>query len=235
MKRNETTSTISYRTGFVLLLLFSGVVAQAVKGQANNRFFCFTPISESEFQTAFKSNHNAPFVTEIDDSLKQEAFNAIAKTYNEWEKELAGYELVTPRELTSFEAFYPDLDLCLFKILDLHYEKACFVFASTNKMASGDRRFYGSYGVMSKDGLWAGLARGDCDNYIQLEICKSWEDWVIPLFKFDFTGIDIDKPDCGQNIPELFWADKNTLYVSASDYEMNGVRRNQYYSIKFGY
>jgi hypothetical protein len=65
--------------------------------------------------------------------------------------------------------------------LDYHGEKASFIFANTGKMASY-RRFRGSFGVMSKDGLWVGLARGDCDNYLQLEVCKLWKAGVGTLF-----------------------------------------------------
>jgi len=71
----------------------------------------------------------------------------------------------------------------LFYIDDYHYEKACFVFASTNVLASGYQRFRGSYGVMSKDGLWVGLERQDCDSFLQIEISKSSKAGVWSLFQ----------------------------------------------------
>jgi len=218
----------------VIVILFSNINIQPAKAQRNRRFFIFNPITKVEFRNALKNNYNAPFVTKISDSTKLEkAFESIEKTYNKNEKELAESELCnSPRCLTSFEAYYPTLDLYLFYILDYHYEKASFVFASTNKMASGYQRFRGSYGVMSKDGLWVGLERNDCDNFLQMEICKSSKNGVRTLFRFDFTNIDI-------NLDEktaIFWADKNTIYIATTEYDkQNDNALSKYYTIKFEY
>lgn len=156
---------------------------------------------------------------------------SIGKTYNDSERELAKHELCnSPKCLTSFKAYYPTLDLYVFNILDYHYSKASFVFASTNEMASGYRRFSGDYGVMSKDGLWVGLERQDADNYLQIEICKSSKHGVWTLFAFDFTEIDINE----QEQTAMFWADKNTIYIATQEYDQhNDKDLNQYYAIKF--
>lgn len=200
----------------------------------NKQFFTFKPISEIEFREAYKNNYNATLITQIDDTTKLEkAFEAIEKTYNESEKELAGHELCeTPRCLTMFKAYYPTLDLFLFNILDYHYSKASFVFASSNEMASGHKRFRGEYGVMSTDGLWVGLERRGSDNFLQIEICKSSKNGVWTLFSFDFTYIDINEEEKNA----MFWADKNTIYLASREYDnQNDQLLTKYYSIKFEY
>jgi hypothetical protein len=212
---------------FIFCITHNSIMANTTK-----KSFTFTQISEAEFKRALKNNYNAPVVTEITDTTKLEkAFDAIAKTYNEEEKELAEFELITPRELTSFEAYYLTFDLYLFYVHDYHYQKACFVFASTSEMASGSHRFRGSYGIMSKDGLWAGLERSDCDNYLQIEICESSKYGVWSLFVFDFAGIDIDE----EKETIMFWADKNTIYLATREYDKDNKLLLQYYAIRFEY
>ena len=205
--------------------------------QENKRFFTFKSISEVDFKTAYNNNYNAKFVTEIEDSTKLEkAFESIAKTYSRWEKEFAESELCSsPRCLTSFEAYYPNLNLYLFYILNYHYENACFVFANTNEMASGYQRYRASYGVMSKDGLWVGLERQDCDSFLQLEICKTSKRGVWTILRFDLTDIDINEYERGKNIPVMFWANKNTIYISAIEYDGNNKQVSNFYSITFDY
>jgi hypothetical protein len=208
--------------------------SETIQTEENGRFFTFAPITETEFRNAFNKNYNAPFVTEISDTLKLEkAFKSIEKTYNEDEKELAKSELCnSPRCLTCFKAYYPTLDLYLFEILDYHYAKASFVFTSTNKMASGYSRFRGDDGVMSKDGLWVGLERQDADNFLQMEIAKSSKRGVWSLFTFDFTGLDINE----EEETRMFWADKNTIYIATRGYDQqNDKNLFQYYAIRFGY
>ena len=198
----------------------------------SRHFFTFKPITEVEFRNASKNNYNAPFVTKIADTTQiEKGFSAIDKTYNDSERELAGHELCkSPRCLTSFKAYYPSLDFYLFHILDYHYSKAIFLFASTNEMASGYRRFRGDYGVMSKEGLWVGLEKQDADNYLQIEICKSSKRGVWSLFTFDFTSVDINEKE---KIP-MFWADKNTIYIAVKEYDqLNDKDLSQYYAIRF--
>lgn len=220
--------------GFNSLIHAQTTKTDSIKPEEKRKFFTFTPITEAEFRNALENNYNAPFTTQIEDTTKLEkAFEAIAKTYNEDEHFFAESELCeSPRCLTSFKAYYPTLDLYLFTILEIHYEKAVFVFAGTNKMASGHKRFRGSYGVMSKDGLWVGLERGVCDNILQIEICKSSEIGVWSVFTFDFTYLDINS---GENTA-LFWADKNTIYLETIRYEPK-LRDPilEYYSIVFEY
>ncbi|MDR0367541.1 MAG: hypothetical protein LBH82_00190, partial [Bacteroidales bacterium] len=100
------------------------LAAAFANAQNNTCFFTFEEITEKEFNTAYKNNYNAPFVKEIADSTKLEkALEAIEKIYDEGEKELAESELCdSPGCLTSFEAYYPALNLYLFHILDYHGE-----------------------------------------------------------------------------------------------------------------
>lgn len=213
----------------VCVFLFAYIAFHSANAQENSSFFTFMPISEVKFRTAFKNNYNASFITEIDDSTKLEkAFDAIAKTYNEEEKKLAEDELCnSPRCLTSFQAYYPTLDLYLFFIQDYHYEKASFVVASTNEILSRYRRFRGSYGVMSKDGLWVGLERQDCDNSLQLEICKCSKKGVWSLITFNFASVDINDVEN----PVMFWAERNTIYIAVS--ERKDQMPPKYYAITF--
>ena len=200
--------------------------------QERSRFFSFTPITEVEYRNGFKNNYNATLETKIIDTAKLEkAFKSIEKTYSLSEKELAKRELcISPRCLTFYKGSYPSLDLNLFYIFDLHYPKACFVFGSTNEMASANRRFRGDFGVMSKNGIWVGLERQDCDNFLQIEICKSSKIGVWSIFKFDFANIDINQDE---KFP-MFWASKNTIYIATKDFDpKNGQRLLKYYAIKF--
>ncbi len=206
--------------------------SESLKSKDNSGIFTFIPITEVEFRNALKKNYNASLVTEFKDTAKLEkAFKSIEKTYNDSEIELAKNELCnSPRCLTNFVAYYPTLDLYLFNILDNHYAKACFVNASTNEMASGYHRFRGSYGVMSKDGLWVGLERQGSDNFLQIQICKSSKSDIWSLFTFDFTNIDINENEK----TAMFWANKNTIYISAKEYDQqNDKNLSKYYSIKF--
>ena len=232
MKRKELIKPTLIRLVVLVTILFAITDFQPVKAQENQRFFTFKSITEVEFRKALKNNFNASFETKIADSTKLEkAFESIEKTYNEDEKELAGHELCkSPRCLTSFKAYYPSLNLYLFYIYDYHYEKASFVFANTNEMASDYQRFRGSYGVMSKDGLWVGLERNDCDNFLQMEICKTSKLGVWSLFTFDFKNIDINEAE----ETAMFWADKNTIYIASREYEQQNKKDLfKFYAIKF--
>ena len=222
---------------FIVFILFLLTNLQYVKGQTNEKHFSFKPISEAEYINAYKTNYDAQLVTSVLDAKLDDAFKAIEKTYDANENQLASDELCdSPRCLTSFEAFYPNLNLYLFHILDYHYEKAVFVFSDTNEMASNYARFRGSYGAMSKDGLWVGLQRDGSDNCLQMEICKSYEHGIWSLFKFDFAGTDINFDYQVKNIPVIYWANKNTIYISAQEYDQENKRELlKYYSIRFEY
>lgn len=234
MKREKSIETSLIWLIALMTILFVSADLQSINAQENQRFFTFKPITEVEFRRALKNNYNAPFETKIADSTKLEkAFESIEKTYDDEEKELAKSELCkSPRCLTSFEAYYQTLNLYLFFILDYHYEKACFVFSNTNEMASGYYRFRGSYGVMSNDGLWVGLERKDCDNALQMEICKTSKLGVWSLFRFDFYSMDINEAEK----TAIFWADKNTIYIASHEYEqLNENDSFKFYAIKFEY
>ena len=228
--------TLTFIATLFLTFLSNSTNAQSFKTESSRlseikRSFSFTPITEKEFRKFIKKNYNAPFVTKIADSTQLEkAFESIEKTYNDSEKELAKHDLCdSPKCLTIFKVYYPTLDLYLFNILDYHYAKASFVFASTNEIASGYRRFRGEYGVMSNDGHWVGLERQDADNFLQIEICKSSNSGVCSLFKFDFEEMKINEKE---KTP-VFWAEKNTIYIATREYDqLNDKHKLLYYSIK---
>lgn len=219
----------------IILLLFT--LSIHLNAQDKNNVLKIEKISERQFKSAFNKNYNAPFITTIHDSIEIEsAYDEIAKTYNDDEKELAERELITIRELTDFIAYYPTLKTYLFFIKDYHYEKACFVSSISNKVLS-QKRFRGSYGVMSKDGFWIGLERGDCDNYFQMEICKVTSEYVSSVMKFDYEYFDIYE-DSKDNMHLIFWAKKNTIYISTirhDEQEISAKQIKNYYSIEFKY
>lgn len=86
---------------------------------------------------------------------------------------------------------------------------------------------------MSKDGYWVGLERGDCDNFLQIEICGYSKKGVWSFLKFDFVGIDINVFDKDESVSSLFWSDKNTIYIATQEYDKNNKQLFKYYSIKF--
>lgn len=215
----------------LLLLIFAIIVSLGLQSQESNVSFKLESISEKEYKKAFQNNYNAPFVQKINDVTKlEQAYNAIAKTYTNEEKELAENELTTPKKLTEFKGYYPDIKTYLFYIQDYHYEKACFVSSLTNQVIS-PYRFRGSFGVMSKDGIWVGLERNDCDNYLQIEICKITNEYAISIIKFDYLYLDISE----EETPQMFWAKKNTIYISTIGYNKQEKPIKNYYSIAFEY
>jgi len=230
MNQYKCKKTMKIQLPVVIVTIIISFIFQEIKAQEKVRNFSFTPISESQFRKYSKENYNALYLSQIEDSSKLEkSFKSIERTYSEDEKELAQSELCnSPRGITTFKAYYPNLNLYLFNILDYHYDKACFIYENTNTMASGNQRFRGSYGVMSKDGLWVGLERDDCDNYLQIEVCKISELGVWQILKFDFTYIDINTKE--EN--SIFWATKNMIYIATCEYDKDIY---SYYAIEFEY
>lgn len=218
-----------------VFLIFEIFISYSIKAQENVRFFKLSQITEMDFKNTWNNNYNAKYIDKLKDSVKLEkAYKSIDKTYTKEEIELAGHELIKPRGLTSFQGYYPSQDLYVFLIADNHYEKACFVKASTNEMSS-IYRFRGSHGVMSKDGLWVGIEQGDCDNYFQIEVCKSSEFGTGSIFKFDFSYMKFNLYNSMESIPVIFWADKNTIYISTEIRDKKGNQVFQYHSLTFGY
>ena len=216
------------------LVLILSATTQFLVAQNDLEYFNFNPISKTEFEEAYVNQFNAEFTTILEDSSKlKRAFKLLDSTYNDEEKELAKDELINPRDLTTFRGYYPEQDAMLFFIQDYHYEKACFILPQANEMFA-NARFYGSYGVMSKDGIWIGFKRNNCDNFLQMELCKVTKSAIIPLYFFDFKKIDINGYEEENEIPTIFWARKNTVYISAYKYE-DMEKVNQYYSLEFGY
>lgn len=204
-----------------------------VNGQDVNRSFNFNQISETQFKTAFEKNFNAIPIQTIDSSRLERAQQLIDKTYTQQEKDLAESELCeSPRCLTSFYGYYPNLDILVFQIQDYHFENAVFLKDNENFPNKWLNRFNGSYGVMSKIGLWVGLEREDSDNYLQIEICQISERGTWSIIEFDFKTIDIN----GEEKEPIFWVDENTIYLATLEYSTtdNEVQK-RYYEIKFDY
>jgi uncharacterized protein YifN (PemK superfamily) len=213
----------------LVMILLKLITISELTAQINSALFVIKPISKEEYQNGYKNNYNAE-ISEINDtSLIEKAFEAISKTYNEDEIEFANREIITTREITSFESYYPLLNIYLFYIQDYHYEKACFVSALTNQVLSS-HRYRGSFGVMSKDGRWIGLERGDCDNYLQLEICEITNEYATSIYKFDYKNLDIYF-DYKSKIPPMFWAKKNTVYISTRAHGKDDKSNIEYYAL----
>jgi len=215
----------------ILLVLTLFVSCQNLKSQNSIEYFNFNPITKSEFERAYQNQTNAEFVESIKDSTKLKmAFNQIDSTYNSDEVFLAEQELIEPNQLTTFKLYYPKQDIMLFYIQDYHYEKACFIISNPIYAYA---RFFGSYGVMSKDGYWIGFKRDNCDNYLQLQICKITNEAIYPLHKFDFVSVDLNTNNSEGEIPNVFWANGNKVYLRTIKYaEMNEIEL--YYEIDFG-
>ena len=215
---------------FLILFLISYSV---VKGQETGKTFTFNQISETIFRKAFNNNFNA-IPIQINDTVRLENFlQKIDKTYNQHEIDLASSELCkSPRCLTSFYGYYQTLDILVFYIQDYHSENAVFIKEDKDFSDTRLERFNGSYGVMSKTGFWVGLERNDCDNYLQIEICKITKRGTYSIINFEFKSIDIyaDKKD------PIFWVDEKTIYLTMIEFnnEKNiGIKK--YYEIKFDY
>jgi len=204
-----------------------------VNGQEVNRSFNFNQISETQFKTAFEKNFNAIPVQTIDSSRLERTQQLLDKTYTQQEIELAENELCeSPRCLTSFYGYYPNLEILVFQIQDYHFENAVFLKDNENFSNKWLNRFNGSYGVMSKSGLWAGLEREDCDNYLQIEICQITERGTWTIIEFDFKTIDIN----GEEKEPIFWVDENTIYIATIEFNaINKEGQKKFYEIKFDY
>jgi hypothetical protein len=222
----------NYRLIKTLLILFI-ISSSVLKGQEVGKYFTFSQISETDFRNALNDNFNATPV-QINDSVRIEnALQKIDKTYNQSEIDLARSELyASPRSLTNFESYYPNLDILVFFIQDYHFENAVFIKENKDFLDTRLERFNGSYGVMSKNGLWVGLERNDCDNYLQIEICEITKRGTWSIINFDFKTIDIN-PDEKEPI---FWVNANTIYFATIEYSntaKNGQKK--FYEIKFDY
>jgi len=204
-----------------------------VNGQERGKQFTFNQISETVFRKAFNDNFNAISV-QINDTVRLEnALQEIRKTYNQHEIDLASRELCeSPRCLTTFKGYYPNLDIIVFFIQDYHFENA--VFIKENKDFSDTRleRFNGSYGVMSKKGLWVGLERNDCDNYLQIEICEITNRGTWSIINFDFKTIDINSDEK----EPIFWVNENIIYFATIEFSNTAnIGQKKFYEIKFNY
>lgn len=218
------------RTALVLILLISTLLA---KEQEKGKLFTFKQISEKKFKKEMNDNFNAKSVQLTDSVRLENALQKIDKTYSQDEIDLAHRELCeSPRCLTSFKGYFPDLDILVFYIQDLHFEHAVFIKENNNFPYTRIPRYYGSYGVMSKNGRWVGLKRRDCDNYLQIEICAIIGRETSTIVNFNFATIDINTDE---KVP-IFWVNENTIYLATIEYNNTSKsRQNSYYEIKFDY
>jgi hypothetical protein len=231
-KKHSMTLNHKYQLNFILTVIcFSTFLT--VNGQEVSRSFNFNQISETEFRAAFEKNFNAIPVQKIDSSKVESAQQLIDKTYTQQEIDLAVNELCeSPRCLTSFYGYYPNLDILVFQIQDYHFENAVFLKDNENFPNRWINRFNGSYGVMSKNGFWVGLERQDSDNYLQVEICQITDRGAWTILEFDFKTIDIN----GDEKEPIFWVNTNTIYLASIEYD-NTKKEGQkkFYEIKFDY
>jgi len=227
--------TLIQKYNFSMILVVAFLLCNMiVKGQNNGKTFTFNQISETDFRKAFNNNVNA-IPVQINDSAKiEKALKKIDKIYNQQEIDLANNELCkSPRCLTEFKGYYPNLGTLVFFIQNYHYENAVFLKDDEDILSIPlVGRFNGSYGIMSKTGLWVGLEREDCDNYLQIEICKITKNGAWSIIKFDFKSIDINE----EEKHPIFWVNENTIYLATIEYT-NAENRVQvkYYEIKFSY
>ena len=204
-----------------------------VNGQEVSRSFNFNQISETKFKTAFEKNFNAIPHKTIDSSRLEKAQQLIDKTYTQQEIELAANELCkSPRCLTNFHGYYPNLDILVFLIQDYHFENAVFLKDNEGFPKKWINRFNGSYGVMSKNGMWVGLERQDADNYLQIEICQITERGTWSIVEFDFKTVDINH---NEKEP-IFWVNENTFYLATIEYSnIEKEEQKKFYEIIFEY
>ena len=204
-----------------------------VNGQDLNRSFNFNQISETQFKTAFEKNFNAIPVQSIDSIRLEKALQLIAKTYTQQEIDLGKNELCeSPRCLTSFYGYYPNLDILVFHIQDNHFENAVFLKDNKNFQTKRINRFNGSLGVMSKSGLWVGLERRGSDNYLQIEICQITERGTLSIIEFNFKTVDINH---NEKEP-IFWVNENTFYLATIEYSnIEKEEQKKFYEIIFEY
>ena len=198
-----------YKFEKFLLLLFL-INYHFSNGQVKSKHVSVELISESDFKKALNNNFNAIPVQINDTNKIEKALNKIDDTYTKSEMDLASNELCkSPRCLISFAGYYPKLNVLVFLIQDYHYEKAVFFNEKADFQKLHLKRFYGSYGVMSKKGLWVGLKREDADNFIKLQICKITNKETSSILKYNLTDIDIN-PD--EEKP-IIWVNENTIYL----------------------
>jgi hypothetical protein len=221
---------LKYQLNSILTIIFVSTFL-TINAQNTNASFTFKQISETEFKTKFKKNFNATPIQTVDPSILENALQIIDRSYTQQEIELAANELCkSPRCLTKFHGYYPNLDILIFLIQDYHFENAVFIKNNKNFPKKCINRFNGTYGVMSKSGFWFGLERQDNDNYLQVEICQITEKGAWSIIKFDFKEIDINN---NEKEP-IFWVDKNTIYIATIEFN-NTKEEEKFYEIKFNY
>ena len=226
------TLKLKYNLSSILALICFLTITIA-NGQVGSKSFNLNQISETKFKTAFDKNFNAiPFQT-IDSARLEKAQQIIDKTYTQQEVDLSTNELCeSPRCLTNLYGYYPNLDILVFLIQDNHFENAVFLKDNDDFPNKRINRFNGSYGVMSKSGLWVGLERKSSDNYLQIEICQITVRGTWSIIEFDFKSIDINSDEK----EPIFWVNEKTIYLATIEYSnIEKKSQKKFYEIKFGY
>jgi hypothetical protein len=202
---------------------------------SQNPTISFKPISKAEFENTKLDNYNANYVSKLDSTDIKKGLKAIEPYYTENEKELALSELTTPRYLTNFFAFYPNLEIYCYLIYDNHFAKACFI-NEKKQLLTPNYRFFGTFGAMSKDGKWFGFKREGSDNIIDIESIKITQNGVKGIMKLTFPAFDVYENRQGKT--EIFWAKENTIFmlVETKNVTINNSKTNQkYYMLSFTY
>lgn len=226
------TSNSKYRYTAILTIICCLTIS-IVKGQEGNRSFSFNPISETAFRKALSKNFNASSEKTIDSLKLKTSLEKIAETYQQHEIEFAKRELCeSPRCLTSFYGYYPDLNILVFLIQGYHFENAVFLKENDNFIDTRLHRFNGSFGVMSKSGFWVGLERQGSDSYLQIEICQITDRGTRTIAEFDFKTININTDEK----EPIIWVANNIIYIATKEYnDTESEGQKTFYEIKFDY
>jgi len=233
-KTNRRLMTLSSQYYYsAILTIICCLTFSTVKGQEGKRSFSFKPINEEVFRKGLSDNFNAQSVKTIDTLELKKMMELIDKSYDQHEIDLAERELCeSPKCLTSFYGYYPDLNIVVFFIQDDHFENAVFIKDTESFIDTRLNRFNGSFGVMSKSGLWVGLESQGSDNYLQIEICQITDRGTWTITGFDLKTININ-PDEKEPI---FWVNDNTIYLATIEYnDSENEGQKTFYEIKFDY
>ncbi len=214
-------------------ILFSAI--SVISQETQDYKFELIPITKAEFQRGLAKNYNACLISDsTDNPLTDEYFDIIENNLSEETRFIAESELSCPRDLITYGGYYPGLDLHLYYIPDLHFCYAGFISSEKDSLSKESGRILygdhiaGTYGVMSENGMWAGLRRDDCDNSLSIQIGKLHNGIMYSLARFNNDSMDICVTE--YEMP-VFWVNGNTLYIAAFSHN-DGKDIFCYYSLE---